>query len=141
MLAGAFASRCSSSNHTIKIMNMISDLLSMNMTFFWHKTPFSKGTIMVTQHSKTFIKMGENGTNQFLVKRNDFFWTSIMQTMKCALTYRVTQIRSCNFKWMYFWNYAFLTLCSKDQNWFEEWRIFFGNCKQTAENCKQAAEN
>ena len=60
-------------------MNMISDLLRMNMTFLWPKTPFSKATIMVTQHSKTFIKMGENGRDQFLLKRNDFFLKSFMQ--------------------------------------------------------------
>jgi len=94
MLAGGgirYIGRCSSSNHTIKIMNMISDLLRMNMTFLWPKTPFSKATIMVTQHSKTFIKMGENGSERTISFEKKWFLFQIvyaycrLRNMNCSI--------------------------------------------------------
>ena len=108
-------------------MNMISDLLRMNMTFLWPKTPFSKATIMVTQHSKTFIKMGENGRDQFLLKRNDFFWKSFMQIAdfetwivqyicstlcfcKSLLTSHNCKLTTTNRPWWQWWCFALFNM-------------------------------
>ena len=72
-------------------MNMISDLLRMNMTFLWPKTPFSKATIMVTQHSKTFIKMGENGRERPISFEKKWFLFQIVYadcrvwSMNCSI--------------------------------------------------------
>ena len=42
-------------------------------------------------------------------------------------SYRVIRLKVVKSKLLWLWMWAFLTLCCKDQNWFEDWQFYMAN--------------